>query len=45
MHEVDKLRMNREERRQKQAEEREAKEALIRKDPTNPNRELLLMIM
>lgn len=43
--EVEKLRIKREGRRQKQAEEREAKDALIRKDPTNPNRELLLMIM
>lgn len=45
MHEVEELRINREEKQQKSAKEREVKEALMRKDSINPNRELLLMIM
>jgi len=42
--EVAKLKKNREERRQRQAELKEEKEALMNQDPGNPNWEFLAMI-
>lgn len=42
--EVAKLKKNREERRQRQAELKEEKEALMNMDPGNPNWEFLAMI-
>ena len=42
--EVEKLKKNREERRQRQAELKEEKEALMNLDPGNPNWEFLAMI-
>ncbi|KAG8236394.1 hypothetical protein J437_LFUL014915 [Ladona fulva] len=42
--EVEKLKKNREERRQRQAELKEEKEALMNMDPGNPNWEFLAMI-
>lgn len=44
MKEVEKLKKNREERRQKQAERKEEREALMNMDPGNPNWEFLGMI-
>lgn len=42
--EVERLKKNREERRQRQAELKEEKEALMNMDPGNPNWEFLAMI-
>ena len=42
--EVEKLKKNREERRQRQAELKEEKEVLMNMDPGNPNWEFLAMI-
>ena len=42
--EVERLKKNREERRQRQAELKEEKEALMNQDPGNPNWEFLAMI-
>lgn len=44
MKEVEKLKKQREERRQRQAELKEEKEALMNVDPGNPNWEFLAMI-
>lgn len=44
MKEVERLKKNREERRQRQAELKEEKEALMNLDPGNPNWEFLAMI-
>jgi kinesin family protein 2/24 len=42
--EVERLKKNREERRQRQAELKEEKEVLMSMDPGNPNWEFLAMI-
>jgi kinesin family protein 2/24 len=42
--EVERLKKNREERRQRQAELKEEKEVLMNMDPGNPNWEFLAMI-
>ena len=44
MKEVERLKKNREERRQRQAELKEEKEVLMSMDPGNPNWEFLAMI-
>lgn len=44
MKEVERLKKNREERRQRQAELKEEKEVLMNMDPGNPNWEFLAMI-
>lgn len=44
MKEVEKLKRNREERRQRQAEEKAEKEAFLQMNPENPHWELLNMI-
>lgn len=45
MKEVEKLKKNREERRQRQAEEKAEKEAFLQMAPGNPHWELLNMIL